>query len=108
MAIQTERIWRCALLPGEMPRGVYVLAPGYEFRDLAGQLVDFKPMGVWLQPDRGFLTSAKHGRRPVFLHEIGNPVPGWLRGWTTTQHPDECDFWLGLLRRFDPNFQESV
>ena len=92
MAIQTERIWRCALLPGEMPRGVYVLAPGYEFRDLAGQLVDFKPMGVWLQPDRGFLTSAKHGRRPVFLHEIGNPVPGWREGGRQPNTPMSVTF----------------
>jgi len=30
------------VLPEEVVHGVYTLAPGYEFRDLAGELVDFK------------------------------------------------------------------
>jgi len=85
-------------------RCVHALAKGYEFRDLAGRLVDWKLMGVWLQPGRGFLTSAKYGRRPIFLHKIGDPVPGLLAGWETTQHPEEHDYWLDLLKRFDPDF----
>lgn len=92
------------VLPEEVVHGVFVLEEGYEFRDLAGHLVDWKLVGVWLQSGRGFLTSTKYGRRPVFLHEIDNPVPGSLLGWETVQHPEEYDYWLSLLERFDPDF----
>lgn len=89
------------VLPEEVVRDVFTLVKDYEFRDLAGRLVDWKLTGVWLQPGRGFLTSIKYGRRPVFLHVIGYPVPAFLAGWATMQHSEEHDYWLGLLKRFD-------
>jgi valyl-tRNA synthetase len=85
--------------PEEVIYGVCKLTPGYEFRDLAGKVVDFKVQGVWRQADCGYLTSTKFGRQPVFLHYINEPVPPLLAN--KLQHPDEIDYWINLLEKYE-------
>jgi len=69
------------VLPEEVVHGVCDLAPGHEFRDRFGRLVDYRTQGVWLQAGRGYLTSTKFGRKPVFLHVKGETVPVLFLGW---------------------------
>ena len=79
--------------PDEVVYGVYTLAPGYEFRDLEGQLVDWEKERVWFMSGRGYLTSTKYGRRPVFMHKVDDPIPVFLSNMETVQHVEEVEFW---------------
>lgn len=89
--------------PEEVVKGVCVLDPGYEFRDLTGNLIDWETQGVWFDESTGYRTSTKYQRQPVFMHVTGNPVPAWLTTLGKSQHEDEESFWIGLLRKYDRN-----
>ncbi|MHC4298020.1 MAG: hypothetical protein ACYS7Y_12015 [Planctomycetota bacterium] len=80
------------VLPEEVVKGVFDLDPRFEFRDLKGEIVDWKVKGVWFHDD-GYRTSTKFKRQPVFLHQKGNPVPVWLTTMDTVQHVNEHEFW---------------
>lgn len=85
------------ILIDEVVKGVCDLASGFEFRDLNGQLVDWKIKGIWFQHDQGYRTSTKYGREPVFLHKEGFSIPVVLTTMKTLQHVQEFDFWRDLL-----------
>lgn len=84
--------------PDEIIKGVYQLDAGYEFRDFQGQVVDWKKEHVFLQPKVGYWT---HKKVPVCLHEVDNPVPVFLEGWSSSQHPDAMSYWLDLLEKYE-------
>jgi hypothetical protein len=82
------------ITPDEIVYGVYEVNPGYEFRDESGKVIeDFRELGIWRDRPNGgdFFTSSRFGKRPVFLHEIGNPDPCQFtdgKGNVREQHPD--------------------
>ena len=84
--------------PDEVVYGVYRLDDGYEFRDLFGKIVDWREIGIWRQRGQGYRTTRKFGSHPVFLHEVGNPVPAFLDDGV--QHANELEFWTGLLEEY--------
>ena len=80
----------------EVVRGVSSLEEGLEFRDLNGDVIDWKIKGVWFLEKQGYFTSTKD---PVFLHIINNPIPVLLEPrMDTVQHPEEINFWITLLK----------
>jgi hypothetical protein len=90
--------------PDEVVFGVYELCPGYEFRDPAGRLVDYRQKGVWRSPD-GYRTATRFGAAPVFLHCRNNPVPcllGFSDGRVQTQHSKFASYWTNLLEVHEP------
>ncbi len=70
----------------EVVCGVCRLAPGYEFRDIGGNIIVWAH--VWFDKGAGYRTKNK---KPVFLHIEGNPIPVLLG--SKIQHPQERDFW---------------
>lgn len=94
-----------ALSVDQVVRGVYELAPGYEFRDLNGQLVDWKRWGVWLRDDRGYADVTGYS---VFLCEVDNPIPIIWSGLKTIQHPEEGTFWQNLSADLDIDVPDDV
>ena len=89
------------VLVDEVVRGVCELAPGYDFRGLDGQLVDWEFERVWFLDSVGYFTSTQCGRRPVFLHEADNPVPMSITRLKTVQHVKEIAFWQNLFSSLD-------
>lgn len=71
--------------------GVAELDPAYEFRFADGGVINHRSILVWRDKcGTGFFyTGSSFGRRPVFLHERGNPEPCilLLGGVETEQHP---------------------
>ena len=65
------------VMPEEVVYGVSSVDPAYEFRDESGQVIDYREYGVWRDRPRTsmYFTDTRHGRRPVFLCETGNPEP---------------------------------
>lgn len=93
--------------PDEVVYGVYKLADGYEFRDLDGNLIDWKLQGVWRRPsDRNYVTAKKYGQKPVFLHIENNPIPAYLVDMV--QHADEFNFWANLLAKHEGQFVGNI
>lgn len=82
----------------EVVKGVHSLDDNFEFRDLSGQLVDWKKRTVWLSPE-GYRTSSPTGKRPVFLHLVGEPVPPLLM--SCVQHKEERRYWAELLEKYE-------
>lgn len=89
--------------PEEVVHGVYELDSGYEFRDTDKNLVDWQAAGVWRTPEYNYFTSTRTRKRPVFLHEVNNPVPCLLqvRGVEQLQHPELISYWLELLDKYE-------
>jgi len=92
------------VLPEEVVCGVCELDPSYEFRDVNGNLVDWKAAGVWRHHESGYFTSTRTGRQPVFLHEVANPIPCMLNraGREQMQHPELESYWIRLLDTYEP------
>jgi hypothetical protein len=95
--------------PDEVVHGVHDLASNFEFRDIQGRSLDdfrdqqglsvnWKDWGVWRSPE-GYRMSTRCGRRPVFLHLVGEPVPPLVRG--KMQHPEEQAYWANLLELYE-------
>jgi valyl-tRNA synthetase len=82
----------------EVVQGVYQLADGFEFRDLYGVLVDWQKMCVWRAPE-GYRTSTPTGKRPVFLHQVGEPVPPLVLD--KVQHEEAINYWANLLELYE-------
>jgi hypothetical protein len=83
----------------EAARGVCNLASIYEFRDLYGNLIDYRAMGVWRTPEGDYRTSTATGRQPVFLHLFDEQIPAPIMG--KEQHPEEVAFWADLSKRYE-------
>jgi len=83
----------------EASRGVCGLSDRFEFRDLRGNLIDYKVMGVWRTVEWNYRTSTRTGRQPVFLHLVGEPVPPLVMG--KIQHPEERGYWVNLLGLYE-------
>jgi hypothetical protein len=90
------------VLPDEVVHGVCGLDDCYEFRYANGNLTDWKAAGVW-RHESGYFTSTRTKRQPVFLHEVGNPVPCLLRikGVEQIQHPELLGYWQQLLNKYE-------
>ena len=123
-----------AISVDEVTFGVMDIDPRYEFRHVGGEVIrDFKFCGVWRDTARtgDYFTGTRQGRRSVFLHEKGNPVPAMLRvrseasdahylllpkpegGFVLVghddgagacdrmQHPEETAYWKHLLELYE-------
>ncbi len=101
---------------------VWGLPDGYEFRDLQGEIVDWKWANVWFDVSSGYRMGQSFngsgnfqmGRRlalsPVFLHLEGWPIPAYLNGRDVdgVQHQQNVVFWSRLRDKWekiidDPN-----
>lgn len=80
----------------EVVRGVCGLSDKYQFRDLHGNLIDYRVMGVWRTPEQDYRTSTRTGRQPVFLHLVDEKIPTLIMG--KEQHPKEVAFWTRLSK----------
>ena len=76
------------VLPEEVVYGICDLEKGFEFRDIFGQVVDWKVFGVWRDKLKTgyFFTSTRTGRQPVFLYEDGEPCILLINGEEKVQH----------------------
>lgn len=88
----------------EVVYGVANVDPRYEFRSPDGDVIDWKELCVWRNPDPAdnfYYTAVRFGRMPVFLHEAGNPVPALflIDGEERVQHPRRAAIWHGILER---------
>jgi hypothetical protein len=79
--------------------GICTLADGFQFRDLEGNLIDHKAMGVWRTPEGDYRTSTSTKRKPVFLHQFGERIPVLIQG--KEQHQEETAFWEEHSRRYE-------
>lgn len=74
----------------EVVHGVCILDPICEFRFKNGNIIDdFKSLGVWKDPTSNmYFTATRYGKKPVFLHYLGNPEPAKLliNGKEIAQH----------------------
>ena len=86
--------------------GVYRVAPGYEFRDLHGLVIN--PIQRVRQdgPDYRYRYMDHLGGAPVFLHLKGEPVPPLIRG--KRQHPECVKYWRELLEKHEARCAEST
>lgn len=82
----------------EVVRGVCRLEDRFEFRDIHGVLVDWAKMGVWRAPE-GYWTSTPTGKRPVWLHLVGEPVPPLVLG--KLQHEEANNYWSNLFELYE-------
>jgi len=85
----------------EATHQVYYLKPGFEFRDLGGEVVDYRAVGDWFEDGVGYRMAKVFGHRPLFLHRDLDPVPVMLATMTTVQHAGEHDFWVRLLELYE-------
>jgi hypothetical protein len=83
----------------EVIRGVCLLSDQYQFRDLQGNLIDHRVMGVWRTPENDYRTSTSTGRKPVFLHQLDEQIPTLIKG--EEQHPEEVAFWANLSKLYE-------
>lgn len=88
-----------AISVDEIVTKVRGLAPGYEFLDLGGDLVDWDKRHVWFKIGLGYFTGQP--REAVFLHIVGNPIPAFLTTMETQQHPECVYFWRKLVEKYD-------
>lgn len=54
------------ITPDEVIHGVYQLDPNYEFRNVNGEVINYKSYGVWRDCDGDYFTSKRTGHQPVF------------------------------------------
>jgi valyl-tRNA synthetase len=85
--------------PDEVVYDGYWLDNGYEFRDLSGEVANWRKIDIWRRPGQSYRTTRKFGNHSVFLHEKDNPVPALLND--DLQHADELEFWAGLLEKHE-------
>jgi len=88
----------------EVVCGVQDLASGHEFRDESNRVIDWRSLAVWRHPHTGmYWTATRFGKRPVFLHGEGNPVPAMLLidGVETLQHEWHEAFWMLMLDQYE-------
>jgi valyl-tRNA synthetase len=81
------------VLPEEVVYGVAELPSNLEFRDIDGEVVDWK-FNVWQEPISHFyFTATRYGRKPVFYCIVGNPGTPLIvvDGRKLVQHPDLVD-----------------
>ena len=78
----------------EVVYGVASVDDGYEFRTANGTRIaagQVRELGVWR--DRAgsgdYFTSERFGKRPVFVHQVGDPEPCLFAvdGGVRSQHP---------------------
>ena len=79
--------------------GICTLDSAYQFRDLQGNLIDHKMMGVWRTPEGDYRSSTSTGRQPVFLHLFDEQIPTLIKG--KEQHPEEVAFWANLSKLYE-------
>lgn len=93
------------VLPDEVVGRIFEMHPTYEIRNRNNILVDWRAIGAWrhYSADGMFYADSQHGRIPLFLHEIGNPIPCMLEIGDTLrlQHPEDLEFWDTLLTKYD-------
>lgn len=85
------------ILPEEVIYGVANLDERYEFRDIIGNVLDYKEQGVWQDKDHTgfFFTASNRGKKAAYLCEKGNPVPCILliNGEEKQQHPGRVEYY---------------
>lgn len=105
--------------PEEVVFGVSDLDRDYEFRDVEGDVIDYKAWGVWRDrfgsvydkhvPNAErkpmlFYTSTIYKNQPVFLHRKGNPIPALFRdddGFEYAQHQYLTRWWVMMLDKYE-------
>lgn len=85
----------------EATHRVYYLRPGFEFRNLDGDVMDYHAVGAWFEDGVGYRMCSTLRNQPIFLHRVDDPVPVMLATMTTVQHTGEHDFWVGMLGRYE-------
>lgn len=72
--------------------------------------MDWKVFGVWRHHEFGYLTSTRTGRQPVFLHEVGNPIPCMLKftDREQMQHPKLEWYSIRLLDTYEPGWRSGL